>query len=234
MSKLLQTLAWLALCVLPFAVQAAPMHIQAIYDLYKGQLKVGEISETFSREQDRYTLSSTTRPVGLLAMFKPEKIFITSSGNITAQGLQPRAFKHQRERDDSRESRAEFDWANKKLTLINHGQRNEFDLPGGAQDRLSAMYQFMFINTDNSKIEFPMTNGSKLDNYRYAIKPNQRIETPAGKFNTRYLDSQAKQGESRTEIWLATEHSNLPCKMTITDANGEQLTQVLSSIQIKP
>lgn len=223
-----------ALCSAP-AFAAPPGSVLAVYDVYKGGLKVGQIEETYRRDKDGYTLTSTTTPVGLLAVFKPEKIFIDSSGLIGKQGLQPQLFNHRRERDDSKASRAEFDWNAKQLTLIHQEQRTVVALPDGTQDRLSAMYQFMFLTLRApSSLDFPMTNGSKLDNYHYAITRGQKLKTPAGEFNTLYLDSQAKPGESRTEIWLSMHRNNLPCKMIVTDASGDQLTQVLSKLDTKP
>jgi len=64
-----------------------PVVWQANYDVYKEGLKVGQIEETYTREKDHYTLSSTTTPVVYWRAFRPEKIFINSSGLIAKQGL---------------------------------------------------------------------------------------------------------------------------------------------------
>ena len=230
----LQTLAWLMLCASTLVLAAPPDSVQATYDVYKNGMRV-EIRETYTRDHDRYALSSVWTPVGLLAILKPEKIFIESSGLIGKQGLQPLLLNHRRELDGNKNSRAEFDWNGKRLTLIHQAQRRVVALPDGTQDRLSVMYQFMFLSLQNAAaLDFPMTNGEKLDNYHYAITHNQTIKVPAGEFKATHLDSQAKPGERRTEIWLATQYNNLPCKMTITEANGDQLTQVLSNLIIKP
>ena len=235
MKSSLRACAWLMLCAAASAFAAEPESLQASYDIYKEGLKVGRIEETYIRDKGRYRLSSTTTPVGILAIFKPEKIFINSSGLIGKQGLKPLRFDHRRERDASKDSRAEFNWDTRQLVLIHHAQRSVVALPDGTQDRLSAMYQFMFLPLQSAAtLDFPMTNGSKLDNYHYALTRNQKLKTPAGEFDTLYLDNQAKAGESRTEIWLATQHHNLPCQMIITDASGDQLTQVLSKLDIKP
>ncbi|MCR4299255.1 MAG: DUF3108 domain-containing protein [Gallionella sp.] len=221
-------------CPLSSAFAAPPDSVQATYDVYKNGMRV-EIRETYTRDKDRYTLSSVWTPVGLLALLKPEKILVDSSGLIGKQGLQPLLLNHRRELDESKNSRAEFDWGGKQLTLIYQAQRRVVALPDGTQDRLSVMYQFMFLSLQNAAVlDFPMTNGEKLDNYHYAITHNQTVKVPAGEFKATHLDSQAKPGERRTEIWLATQYNNLPCKMTITEANGDQLTQVLSKLTIKP
>ena len=96
------------------------------------------------------------------------------------------------------------------------------------------MYQFMYINfRDRSTLDFPMTDGNKLDIYHYAVGSRQKLDTPAGQFDSMYLSSQEKPGESRTEIWLETQY-HIPCKMIITDANGDQYSQTLSTLKITP
>lgn len=220
-------------CLQSSALAAPPDSVESTYDVYKNGMRV-EISETYTRDQDRYTLSSVWKPVGLLALLKPEKIFIDSSGLVGKQGLRPLRFDHRRELDKNKNSSAEFDWPSKQLTLIHLSQRTSVPLPDGTQDRLSAMYQFMFLPLPNgAPVDFPMTNGEKLDHYRYTVTHNQTVKVPAGKFKAIYLDSQVKPGERRTEIWLATQYHNLPCKMTITEANGDQLTQELSKFDMK-
>lgn len=221
------------LCALAPAHAAAPGSVRATYDIYKSGLKIGEIEEVYAREGDRYTLSSVTSPVGIFAVFKPEKVFVNSSGLVGKQGLKPLRFDHRREQDRSKDSSAEFDWEKGELTQIHQEQRNVVALPEGTQDRLSAMYQFMFLPPAAAVTDFPMTNGVRLNNYHYAVSPGPRLKTPAGEFATLYLDDQAGAGERHTEIWLATRHHNLPCKMVITESDGDQLTQVLSKLQIR-
>ena len=97
------------------------------------------------------------------------------------------------------------------------------------------MYQFMFLSLHpGGSLDFPMTNGGKLDHYHYAVTRKQKLSTPAGDFDTLYLENQPGKGESKTEIWLATEQHNLPFKMTVTDADGGQLTQLLSKLSVSP
>jgi len=235
MKPSLHALTWLLLCIAGIAAAAQPTGIQATYDIYKGPMKIGRIEESFARDKDHYTLISTTRAVGLLAVFNPGKITISSNGLVGTRGLQPLRFSDQRENHEDRNRRAELDWNAKRLTLIQQAQRTSVALPEGTQDRLSAMYQFMFLSPQpGTTLDFPMTNGGKLDNYHYVITRGGQLKTPAGEFDTLYLDSQAKKGETHTEVWLAKQQYNLPCKMIITEANGDQLTQILNKLEIQP
>jgi len=228
-------LLWLVLCVANSSFAAMPSSVSASYDIYKGSLRIGKIEETFTRDKDHYTLSSTTRAVGLLALFKPGKIIISSRGLIGPKGLQPLYFSDQREGDESRNRQAEFDWNAGQLTLINHAQRSVVPLPAGTQDRLSAMYQFMFLSLEKlDMLNFNMTNGSKLDVYNYRITPDQSVTVPLGTFKALYVASVPEAGSNRTEIWLATEHADFPYKMVITEPDGGKLSQELTQFVFVP
>jgi Protein of unknown function (DUF3108). len=171
----------------------------------------------------------------LLAIIKPGKILYSSSGLVGAKGLQPLRFSDQRERDESRNRFAEFDWNARQLTLINHEQRSILPLPDGTQDRLSAMYQFMFLSlAKTDMLSFHMTNGNKLDVYNYRITPDQSVTVPLGTFKGLYVASVPEADASRTEIWLVEEHANFPYKMIITDKDGDKFSQVLSKFVFVP
>lgn len=215
------------------AVAATPGKVQASYSVYMGSMKVGLIEETFTLENDRYALSSTTRAVGLLEIFKPGKILFSSDGIVGPKGLVPLHFSDQREGDEKRNRHAEFDWDAGQLTMIRATERTVVPLPDGTQDRLSAMYQFMFLALEKSEtLNFNMTNGNKLDVYNYVIKHDQSVTVPLGTFKAHYVASVPETGTSRTEIWLAVEHSNFPCKIVITDPDGGKMTQVLTALSI--
>lgn len=224
----------LLFALLSATAYAAPDSVQASYDVFINGLKVGQMDETYTRKGEHYSLASTTTPLGILAALKPGRIMSTSKGLIDKNGLRPEVFDHVRENDANRNGHAQFDWNAKKITLTHQGQNTELTLPEGTQDRLSAMYQFMFLNVGKlSSLDFAMTDGSKLDSYHYAVGARQKLDTGAGHCDSVYLDNQAKAGESRTEIWVSTKN-RLPCKMVITDAHGEQVTQLLNSLHITP
>lgn len=214
----------------------SPSSVQATYDVYKGSIKIGQIEEVYTRDKDHYTLSSTTRATGLVAIFRPGRILITSTGLIGPKGLQPLLFSDHREGHEKKNRGAEFDWSARQLTLIQHKQRTVVPLPDGTQDRLSAMYQFMFLPLQSATtIDFPMTNGGKLDNYSYRITPGGSVTVPLGTFKALYVASvPEKKDESRTEIWLAVDHANFPYKVVITERDGGQISQVLTRFDFVP
>lgn len=236
MKLIFVSFAWLMLLVAESSYAATPGNIQASYDIYKAGIQIGEIDEKFSIDKDNhYTIVSTTRATGLLAVFRPGKIILHSNGLVDAHGLRPLSFSDVREGDEDRDRSAKFDWHTMKLTMLEHKQRTVVPLPDGTQDRLSAMYQFQFLSLDNTdKLNFHMTNGSKLDIYNYRVTHDQRLTIPLGTFKALYIASVPQTGSNRTEIWLAGKHANFPYKMVITDPDGGQLSQVLTRIVSTP
>jgi len=236
MPKLAPLIVWLLLfCTAPAMAADAPSRLQASYDILKDGIKAATISETFTRKQDGYRIESESKAVGIVALIKPETINVLSEGNITARGLHPLTFTSKRKLDTDRNACADFDWKSNSITLNDRNGTRTLPLPAGTQDRLSAMYQFMFTPLKNATaLDFYMTNGSKVDIYNYLVTHDQSVTVPLGTFKAMYLTSTPKTGESQTEIWLSTEQANFPYKLVITDPEGGKLTQVLTRFEITP
>jgi hypothetical protein len=235
MKRHFKIIACLILCIASTAHAVPPVSVKATYDVYKSNIRLGQISESYTRNNDHYTLISTTRAVGLLAIFQRGKISIKSTGMVSDQGLKPLHFSDMRNSEEAKNHRAEFDWNAMKLTLTEQSKNTVVALLDGTQDRLSAMYQFMFLSWGQSDtLGFNMTNGSKLDSYNYRVTPNQHVTVPLGTFKALYLTSTPETDAGKTEIWLATEHHYFPYKMIITDRDGDKLTQVLTKIDFVP
>ncbi len=212
----------------------APEKIEIEYEIRKSGFKVAEMQETFSRDRFYYQLTSHSRPVGLLSAFLKGEIHVNSHGMIDdLTGLRPVSFNYERTERPEKNGQAEMNWSRQSLTINHAGKQQSLTLPAGTQDRLSAMYQFMFLSlADKEHLDFHMTNGRKLDDYRYGIIPNQQIKLGKQQQKATYLYYQNEQGQTRTEIWLCHDYLNLPCKMVVTDDDGDQLTQLMTRIKI--
>lgn len=235
---MLRVLSWLALlsCLIASNAWAAPpSRVEAEYTLELEGLDVAEIKETYTRNGDSYRIESVSRAVGIAAMFKSETITVISTGSILEQGLHPQRVTQERIKDTERNSNATFDWAAHQLTLNDRNGTRQVTLPEDTQDRLSAMYQFMFLDLQGkSTLDFHMTNGSKLDIYNYQITADQNIEVPFGTFKAIYVSTPPQANGAKTEIWLATERNQLPVKVVVTEGGGNRYTQTLTRLTITP
>ncbi|MDD5057471.1 MAG: DUF3108 domain-containing protein [Sideroxydans sp.] len=227
------------LALLLFSFSAAlwaeemPSRIEATYDVLARGIKFAEVREVFIRTDDNYRIESVTKPVAMLALFQPETIVVVSEGEIGNAGLHPLKFSHRRTRDTSKNNAAEFDWDSKELTVNDQSGIRQLPLPADTQDRLSVMYQFV-ANPPHRDISFSMTNGSKLETYRYQLQTEKTVDIPYGTLKSYYLSTPPQRTAWKSEIWLAEEHSFMPCKIVVTEDTGEKLVQVLTSLNIVP
>ncbi len=229
-------LALLLIC-LSFGPRAEtmPLRIEASYDILKQGLKLAEVNEVFEHNDGHYRIVSVTKPVGLLALFQPETIVVTSEGAVTEQGLLPHHFTHRRTRSPEKNSSADFNWSQSELTLSNQAGIKLLTLPPLTQDRLSMMYQFV-IRPPNNRLElrFDMTNGHKLEEYRYQLNPAQTVTVPFGKLRSYHLYTPPQKTQWKSELWLAVDHGYVPCKVVVTEDDGAQLVQVLRTLNTVP
>lgn len=215
--------------------ETLPQRIEASYDILKQGIKLAEVNEVFKRTGDRYHITSVTKPVGLLALFQPETIVVTSEGEITEKGLMPLHFTHRRTRGIEKNNSADFDWERKELTLSNQQGIRQLELPPNTQDRLSVMYQFMTV-PPHSRLElnFHMTNGNKLESYHYQLNPAQTVKVPFGNLRSYYLYTPPQKTQWKSELWLAIDHDFVACKVVVTEDDGAQFVQVLSKLNVVP
>ena len=221
-------------CIAPALFAAPPARIEASFDVLTKGVKIAEITEKFTRTDNHYRIESVTKPVGLLALFKPDTLYVVSEGDITSQGLRPQSFVYKRSQETLKNTAADFDWKQSTLMLSDrYGQRFE-PLPADTQDRLSVQYQFRYVAflRERKEVTMHITNGSKIDTRRYLITPRQMLTVPLGTLETLYLATPPESTAWKTEIWLSVENGNFPCKIVLTEDSGEKLSQVLIALSI--
>ena len=124
--------------------QATPTSIKATYKVYKAGIWIGTIEEIFTREGDKYKIVSDTETAGPLRLFLRDQLTVTSQGTVDASGLKPNSYQFVRRNDQTKNISSTFDWNKHQLVSLRNGESESFELPTGTQDRVSAMYQFMF------------------------------------------------------------------------------------------
>lgn len=212
----------------------APQAVLAHYDLSLNGAPVAVMQESFETRDNSYLAVSETQAIGVFALIQRRPGRVTSSGEVGAGGLRPKVFDGTRGPADARRVHAAFDWTAGALTLTYDGRTDTAELVPGTQDRLSVMYQFLFLNPEKlQNLAFAMTNGRKLDQYRYDIGPDTAIDTPLGRFGVIHLIKQHAAGESTTEVWLSREHRLMPVKLRIVESDGRRYEQIITRLEIR-
>ena len=222
------------LCVAGGAAHAAPRAAKATYNGYMNGMPIGVITESFEATDGGYRITSETKPVGLATFIQRQPLRFQSRGQVSKEGLRPVSFEARRNAADLPQVSAEFDWAAGELTMKHSGRVETLPLPPGTQDRLSIMYQMMYLSIDrNRPVEFSMTNGRKLDHYRYRVTLDVEIDTPLGRLKTLHLTKIRDVGDTAAEIWLSSAHQHFPMKMVIVEKDGVRYEQTIQSLELR-
>ncbi len=225
----------LATSLFAATVQAAgPSQMTVTYDLYRNGLKLGQVSDTFTRTGNRYTLTSETRATGPLKMLWPGNIRLESTGVVTPQGLRPTQFLHARSDAPGKLATARLDWKQRIIAYQYKGKSWQVEgLQNGAQDQLSQLYQFMFVPSQPIDLSLQVVSGRDLHDYRYERSDGGAIQTPLGALATqKYQRITQNPDQKSITVWVAPERNNLPVQIRVSE-DGVTLEQRLVRASVK-
>ena len=211
---------------------APPVEINARYTITAGTMTIGNVSESFMRKGDSYTIQSVTRSEGLLKMFVDDEFTAESTGTVGAKGLQPLSYVEHRAKDSKRDLRSDFDWQKGVMRTVLHGENSEVALPRDTQDRISTMYQFTAMKNFGDTLVVSMADRRKIETYTYRLVEEVKLATPAGQFDTMHYERVVSDPkEIRTEVWLAKDRFNFPVRVVIDDPKRYRLEQTVVALE---
>ena len=218
-----------------FAKQRAlPKRIQASYVVTKNGQPFAKVQEQFVVTGNTYKIESTTKGIGVYALFGVRKL--TSTGKLTKQGLKPMHFELHQGENPKKALFADFDWPNKTLHMLVKGNAQDAVLNPGTQDLASFPYQFMFLPRPlKNAISVTLTTGKKLNQYQYQINPGLELLKVAGaQYKTLHLvtPDQSKDQVETKELWLAADYNYLLVRFLMVDEDGAKLEQTLSELHV--
>lgn len=147
----------------------------------------------------------------------------TSTGQITATGLQPQRFG-----DKSRsEQAAHFDFAQGKATFS--ANTPQAAIGAGAQDRLSVFIQLgamLAAAPDRypagTQITLTTVSARNADRWTFTVEGRETLDLPAGPTPALKLQRlPRKEHDQKAELWLGTELGYLPVRIRLTQAGGD-------------
>jgi len=197
----------------------------------EGGFVIGESVHSWEHDGFTYQLESLTETTGIAAVFKPARIVQRSQGEVSAAGLRPREFRHERTAGiDS----ASFDWSR---GIVAYAGR-EASLVEGTQDMLSMYYQLVLLAPRSGTVEMPIATGRKLAKYRFDVLGEETLNFPAGERQTVHI--RTRSGNDNIDMWLpigaGEQVRGMPLKIRIIDRKGdiyEQIADDLSTTETK-
>ena len=211
------------------AAAELPRRVTITYEVSRGILGLGTGTEVLETNGKNYSIVSQTHPSGLAALIPKAKIRRESRGTITAQGLRPQRFLDKR--GNEQPAIAKFDWEKKLITFEREGKAESAELPKTTHDRLSIAYSFAFSQPQGKELQFSMTDGKQLSNYRYVLLGEEKLNTPLGELQTLHWQKQREKETDRgADLWLAPDHFMLPVRIVFTDKDGSRFEQIATQI----
>ncbi|MGB7815300.1 MAG: DUF3108 domain-containing protein [Methylotenera sp.] len=179
-------------------------------------------------ENQQYQLSWLTEGSGLVGLLLPD-LLQTSEGVLTKTGLQPVSYLYQFGNKTDKTRKVNFDWQAKKvISQTSKGARTD-DLPEGAQDLLSFMYQFMYV-APLQTMQIHIATGKKLTTYDYSFEGEENINTTLGELKTIHITHSGNDADEKAELWLAIDYQYVPVKIRKIDKNGKVVEMVATRI----
>lgn len=216
LNKLLISLLLPALLLGGGRADAMPKDFSASYKLSRGSMKIGYSSiELVTDKNGDYTYKSSSWPVRWVGWLLKDKLYETSKGKITTQGIRPDSYSYLRTGGSKeREAKLAFNW--EEMTVENNVEdsRWKMDIPAGTLDKLVSLLGMMIaLANDQTDISFNIADGGKLKDYRFRVVDEETIEVPAGTFRTVKITRLRDNNKRETYIWCAPELDYLPIRI---------------------
>ena len=192
--------------------------------------KVGSLEINYKIDNNNYEIDYKAKAVGISSFFYSKSLIQKSKGSIDISGLKPDYYLYNH--GEKRKSEVFFDWESKTLTINRKETTDKYGLIEQAQDQLSFMFQFMFLDPLN-KMQIPITNAKvfKIYNYHYIDEVN--IDTKLGYLDVLHVAKFNYQSPERIDLWLAKKYGYLPVKISITEEDLSSIIQKIETLKIK-
>lgn len=210
-----------------------PKRIQAIYEVTKNGQPFAKVHEQFVVTGNTYKVESVTKGIGIYALFGERTL--TSTGEVSAQGLKPSHFELHQGDNAKKTLLADFDWNKLTLAMTVKGNVKAASIVAGTQDLASYAYQFMFLPASlKETVSVALTTGKKLNQYQYKINPElELIESAGVQYKTLHLVPPEQNKPETKELWLSTEHYYVPVRIMMLDDNEQKLEQTLIELHVE-
>lgn len=212
-----------------FPVEALPSRLSITYAL-TSSFADGRAVYEWSRDGDRYDITSEAQAVGFFTLFLEGRIRQESNGTVTPQGLRPQRFVEHR--PNVEDEGLEFDWPAKKVTFDrgSNGRRTDA-ITGNAVDWLSMIFQLAHAPPSGDAFDLQVFTQRKFYKFHLAILGVEEIEIPIGKVRALHLRHVDPEDGSVVDVWLGVDQHNLPVKLRYPVArNRVTVTQVATEI----
>jgi hypothetical protein len=204
-----------------------PPSIEVAYELQRNGSAIADVVERLKYAQGSYELVETWKGRGFYALLGSARR--VSRGRIIDNVLRPSEFFDQR--SGRATARAWFDWKTSTLTMQYKGKPKSEPLHADGQDRLSFLLALSLLPGHAKLASYHIADGKGISHHRYAVRGNERIQTPAGAFDTVRVERIRKADDrDSAELWLAVSLGYIPIRLLDVEEDGTRYEQLATRI----
>ena len=203
---------------------AIPNTFEANYSVAKGSMTLGNLHTSLKVSGGRYSYHKYTKATGLAALLTGIKITENTDGIISGNTIRPNSYLfNKKQRSKSKIDKIQFSGNN--ATESYKGKPYKFSINGNTQDRASLeLVLARDIALNKAKLTYPVIESGKKKTYNFQKLGNEKIQTPAGSFNTVKVKVLRSDNKRETIFWLAKEVDYLPVKIRHREKNDVIIT----------
>lgn len=207
------------LSCLPAIPMAGTAHItapfSAEYDVIRNGDKIGERTHALHKQENGYLFEARMHTTGLAALLRPGEVTERSHWLLSNNRVQPQHYEYIDSSDDSRTTKLQFDWQNRRVTNRVGDKPWGMDILTGTQDKFGYMLALMHdLQQGNNTPEYQIADGGRLKTYRFASEGKVLLDTALGKLETIKLQRiRVGKKNRKVFIWCAPSLGYLPVKI---------------------
>lgn len=213
-----------------------PAPFVAHYKIHKLGLDIASVDISLQKQADGSLLyRSETNPLGLLSLFRNDRIVETAELQKIKGQYRPLRFRHIHSGSKkNRDIDIVFDWDHHTASNRIAGKEWTLSIPDDAVDKFSLQVFMMKDLQDGRKnLEYRIADDGELDTYNFERLGNEKIEVPAGTYDVLKLKRDHGSSKRATVMWTAPALHYLPVQVQHIEADGSNFYMKLEKIEIK-
>lgn len=233
-----RTARWVAAVGLSLAAAAAyaqPLFppFTAQYRVHSRGFEVAAMERRLHRRPDgRWVLATRMQPVGLLALFRNDRILERSIWTYRDGTLIPFDYLRRRSNGEEKEEEwVDFDWDARTATAGHEDGERTLALEPGLLDKLS--YQVLLrrdLAAGLKEMRYRVVEAEETEVYRFRVVGEERLQTPLGALDTVKVERLHDSERRRTLFWCAPRLDYLMVRI-FQDEKGDLLTGEITTLE---
>ncbi len=192
---------------------AIPTTFEANYSVAKGSMVLGNLHTSLKVSGGRYSYHKYTKATGLAALLTGINITENTDGTISGNNIRPsNYFLNKARRSKSKIDKVNF--SGNSASGSYRGKPYKVTVAANTQDRASLeLVLARDLALNKAQLSYPVIEKGENKQYTFQKLGNEKIQTPAGSFNTVKVKVIRSDNKRETIFWLAKETDYMPVKI---------------------